>query len=242
MVLAVRAKVMRVNWNEEIFGIPLLRIRHLLRRAGDAEFTVAYVAEVLRIKPKTARAVMAELVSRGWVEKAKLDRSADRRTAIYYETTVAGNAFRISRAIRRIPRAKAESILEAFLQRVRTVNADDDFGWYVVEVRVFGSYLDETFKDLGDIDLGIEYAMRPIIGRNIVTYSQERAKRSGRVSLTWFQILTFVQHEVRQFLKSRNPYISMHRLEDIEDIKAKSKLLYRAPKKDAKPRQPRPAS
>lgn len=61
-----------------------------------------------------------------------------------------------------------------------------------------------------DIDLGIEYATRPIIGRDIATYSEEREKLSGRVSLSWFQRLTFVQHEVRQPLKARSLYRSLH--------------------------------
>lgn len=229
---------MRIDWNEEICGIPLLRIRHLLRKAGNKRFIAAYVAAVLRISQKKSDTLVDELVARGWLERSKTQ-SHDRSRAVYFKTTVAGNAFKISRAIRRIPRAKAEVILERFLERVKAVNADDDFGWYVVKVRIFGSYLDDRFEDLGDIDLGIEYAMRPIIGRDIVTYSEERAKLSGRVSLPWFQTITFVQHEVRQILKARSPYLSLHSLEDIRDIKAKSKLLYRAPKKDAKPRHHR---
>lgn len=229
---------MRINWNEEICGIPLLRIRHLLRQAGNEQFTAAFVADVLRISQKKSHTLVDELVARGWLERAKTQ-SHDRSQTVYFETTVAGNAFKISRAIQRIPRARAELILKGFLERVRTVNSDDDFGWYVVEVRIFGSYLDERFENLGDIDLGIEYATRPIIGRNIATYSEERAKLSGRVSLSWFQKLTFVQHEVRQILKARSPYLSLHTLEDIRDIKAKSELLYRAPKKDAKPRHHR---
>ncbi|MFA5955069.1 hypothetical protein [Hyphomicrobium sp.] len=119
------------------------------------------------------------------------------------------------------------------------MNADDDFGWYVVEVRLFGSYLDPSFSDLGDIDLGIELARRPIIGRDVIAHNKERVKLSGRTSLTFFQELGFAELEVRRILKARSPYISTHRLDDIEDIKAKNQQLYRAPKKEAKPREHR---
>ncbi len=144
-----------------------------------------------------------------------------RRKIDYFEATVAGNAFAISRAVRRISRAKAQSILKGFMDRVKAVNADDDFGWYVVEVRPFGSYLDPSFSDLGDVDLGIELARCPIIGRDVIAHNKECVKLSGRTSLTFFQELGFPELEVRRILKARSPYISMHRLDDIEDIKAK---------------------
>ncbi len=230
---------MRVDWNEEICGVRLLRVRDMLRRAGSAEFGVGFVADTLRIKMKDARELVAELVRRGWLEKVK-KRPKDRSKVVWYERTVAGNAFAISRAVRRISRAKAQTILDAFMERVKAVNADDDLGYYVVEVRLFGSFLDPSVAEVGDIDLGVDFAKRPIIGRNIVTHSTERAKLSGRTSLNFFEELIFSETEVRRILKGRSPYISMHRLDDIEDIQAKSKLLYRAPKKDAKPREPRP--
>ncbi len=231
---------MRINWNEEICGLPLLRVRDLLRRAGPDQFNIGFVTDALRIKQKSARDLIAELVRRGWLEKVRaMTPHARRRKIDYFEKTVTGNAFAISRAVRRISREKAESILKGFMDRVKAVNANDDFGWYVVEVRLFGSYLDPSFTDLGDIDLGVELARRPIIGREVVAHNKERARLSGRASLTFFQELTFAQSEVQKFLRSRSPYISMHRLDDIEDIKAKSKLLYRAPKKDATPRQHR---
>ncbi len=230
---------MRVDWNEEICGIRLLRVRDMLRRAGSAEIGVGFVADTLRIKMKDARALVEELVRRGWLEKVK-KRLKDRSKVVWYERTVAGNAFANARAVRRISRVKAKSILAGFIDRVKAVNANDDYGAYVLEVRVFGSYLDPSVGDLGDIDLGLELARRPIIGRNIVAHSKERAKLSGRTSMSFFEEIFYSDIEVRRFLKARSPYISMHRLDDIEDIQAKSKLLYRAPKKDAKPREPRP--
>ncbi|MFA5955068.1 hypothetical protein [Hyphomicrobium sp.] len=62
---------MRIDWNEEICGLPLLRVRHLLRRAGPAQFNIGFVIDVLGIKPKSADDLVAELMRRGWLEKAK---------------------------------------------------------------------------------------------------------------------------------------------------------------------------
>jgi len=62
------------------------------------------------------------------------------------------NARRAARFVPRINRAKAEKLLADFLQSVEEVNAHPDLPHWVTEVRVFGSYLNDS-DNLGEIDL-----------------------------------------------------------------------------------------
>ena len=54
------------------------------------------------------------------------------------------NARRAARFVPRINRAKAEQLLADFLQSVEEVNAHPDLLHWVTEVRVFGSYLNDS--------------------------------------------------------------------------------------------------
>ena len=73
------------------------------------------------------------------------------------------NARRAARFVPRINRAKAEKLLADFLQCVEEVNAHPDLPHWVTEVRVFGSYLNNS-DNLGEIDLVIKKERRPASG------------------------------------------------------------------------------
>src|SRR3954452_246987 len=67
---------------------------------------------------------------------------------------------RTARVVPRINRAKAEMLLEQFLQRVEEVNAHPHLLHWVIEVRVFGSYLTDS-DEFDEIDLAIKKERRP---------------------------------------------------------------------------------
>ncbi|MBS0233453.1 MAG: hypothetical protein JSR99_08195 [Proteobacteria bacterium] len=235
---------MRVDWKERIRGVPILSVRNLLRRLGDS-FRVEDIIRELRITAAKAKSVIRDLKRRGWLElvpKAKLSDRRRKERVQFFQLTIAGNAFAMARAAKRISRNEAGKRLNRFIQRIKAINANDDFGWYVDEARVFGSYLDKTVADLGDIDIALSLKWRLIIGRGKVEYSETRARASGKVINSFLRKITYAEYEVRLFLKNRDPYISIHDLSELVDIKAKSQLLYRAPKKDAKPRSARSPS
>ena len=144
---------MRIDWKEVICGVPIIRIRGSVVGALTMKFSGAHdVAKYLRIRASRARALVAELVHRGWLEKAsreKLTKWRRQRRTEFYCLTMAGNSFAIARAVRRIDRSKANHRLKAFVDRINTLNADDDYGWYVFEAYVFGSYLDSSAHRLG---------------------------------------------------------------------------------------------
>lgn len=223
---------MRIDRTEIVAGVPILKIRDLLRHASSDEWRVEYVAERLKLSLPKARKVVAELLQRGWIQQTPAPRW-NRRLKLY-QRTLDGGSLASARAVKPISRAKAEAVLKEFLTRVEEVNARDELSHIVTQVRVFGSYLDKSKPDYGDIDLVIDYAQRDIPGRDIVHYSQERARQSGRHFSSGIEMLFYSEIEVRRLLKGQSRYLSFHHASDLEQTGAQSRVIF--PKKQRKKR------
>lgn len=239
----VRAKVMRVDWNEKICGVPVIRIRDLLRYLGHDQFSQDFVADDLKLNSDEAKTLVEDLLKRGLIESARGPAFGIFHGSMEserYQVTMAGNALANARAVKRINRKRADELLVSFIDRVKAINADDAYGYYVPEVQVFGSYLDSEAKDLGDIDIALDLALRPIIGRDIVKYSHSRASQSGRSLPGFLDRIGYAETEVRSILKNRSPYISMHPLSDLKATGATAKQVFAASAKDARPRPYKP--
>ena len=102
---------------------------------------------------------------------------------------------RAARFVPRINRAKAEKLLADFLQCVEEVNAHPDLPHWVTEVRVFGSYLNNS-DNLGEIDLAIK---------------KERRPASGSISDAYPERL------VALLLKGGSRYISLHGVAELDE-------------------------
>jgi hypothetical protein len=78
--------------------------------------------------------------------------------------------------------------------------------------------------DLGDIDLAIELERKKMPGKGWVALSRARAKATGRQmrdsNRHWYGEI-----EVRHMLKNRNPYLSLHDLDEPTRLGCKSKRL-----------------
>jgi len=103
-----------------------------------------------------ARALVEQLL-KDWMIEVNA-RFSDCQKQVAYQPTR-----RTARFVPRINRAKAEKLLADFLQCVEEVNAHPDLLHWVTEVRVFGSYLNDSDK-LGEIDLAIKRERRPASG------------------------------------------------------------------------------
>ncbi|WP_425953008.1 hypothetical protein [Ralstonia pseudosolanacearum] len=62
-----------------------------------------------------------------------------------------------------LPREKADALLQKSIENAKGINAEPPSAelYYVTKVAVFGSFLDETKCELGDLDLAWEIALRP---------------------------------------------------------------------------------
>jgi len=214
---------LEIDWDIDIVGVRMLRVRDLFRRLRGCQFGISLVEDCLKVTPTDAAAIVAEFQRRGWVEQTE---------PACFKLTALGTQIAAASAATRIPRSKAEKILKAFLSRVNALNANDDYGVYVASVQAFGSYVDASKDYLGDINLEVAFCDRPIIGREWRSYADERqhlARRSG-----WFH--DFSTYEAKTFLKARSPYLSLARGGTVETLGAKAIVLFQAPESEKAPR------
>jgi predicted nucleotidyltransferase len=217
---------MRISKNEKIANLPILQVRDWLRKVRRPHcFRKEHVASYFAFSERKAGELLRELKKRGLVElqDGKFGRQG------YHQVTVKGNALAMARAMPPITRAKAEELLAGFLSRVVQVNSRDELAYYVHEVRVFGSYLDRSAKDFGDVDIALDVRQRKIEGRDIVKYSEDRARQSGRHFVSWLHMLDYAEVDVMRLLKARKSYLSLHSIGDIAATGARSKIVYRSP-------------
>src|SRR6476646_8146404 len=121
-----------------------------------------------------ARALVEQLLKDGMIELNA--RFSDCREQVAYQPTIKSNASRATHLVPRINRAKAEKLLADFLQCVEEVNAHPDLLHWVIEVRVFGSYLTNS-DDLAEIDLAIKKERRPASGSFSDAYPERLVAR-----------------------------------------------------------------
>ena len=72
-----------------------------------------------------------------------------------YKITIRGNAFANASAAKPILRKTAESALEQFMKRLRSLNDSSEYVYCVKSAVLFGSMLSEAER-LGDVDIAIE--------------------------------------------------------------------------------------
>jgi hypothetical protein len=123
---------MRLTRKDMIAGYPSKTIRRFLRYLRQAEGAgVQFAAYYLKMDEP------------GWMN------------------TIKGNALTQAKFLKPITRDKATFILNNFLIRISTLNADPYFFMGVKKVEVFGSYLSEA-AFVNDIDLFVHYDSSPV--------------------------------------------------------------------------------
>jgi hypothetical protein len=140
---------MNVDPTTTIAGVPILQVRDALRRLGPGWY-ISDRAEFfgrLKITRDQAEQLGEALASQGLIEHDERD---DR-----WRLTPEGGRLCNASGLRRIPRAKAEALVAALLDRAREVNGDPRFLVGIKRIRVFGSYTTGA-PDMADIDLVVE--------------------------------------------------------------------------------------
>jgi predicted nucleotidyltransferase len=214
---------MKIDRSTRIAGHDIKRVRDFLRNIDNRSWTATAIAEHFKIE--SADTLIAELIRLGYLER---DEPFHSETDVWYSHGL--NAARLInvRFLKRINRDRADELVAGFLQRVREVNASTYFLYVVAEVRAFGSYIDPSKCDFGDIDIAIHLERRPleISDDGFVERALKRATDSGRHFSNFGQQLFFAQHEVLQFLKARKSHLSLHEMDDLTKIGAKSVILF----------------
>ena len=133
---------MRIDRNDRIAGLPILRIRNFLRMVRQPNwggwFNKQDLVSYLKVSERKALEIIRELRARRWIEPGKHKWIIKERG---FELTMEGDAFTIAHAMPPISRAKGEHLLGEFLKRVEAANQRDELSHYVREAWVFGSFL-----------------------------------------------------------------------------------------------------
>jgi hypothetical protein len=148
---------MRIDRSEMIAGQPIKKVRDFLRRLGSREWSSERIAEHFAIDLAAAENLVAELCARNLLERAK---PFPGDLQVFYQCGSEAPRFAATSLLKPISRKRANELVNEFLGRVEAVNANDDLVFEVVEVRIFGSYLDPNLSEFGDVDLAVTLTPR----------------------------------------------------------------------------------
>ncbi|TMC23321.1 MAG: hypothetical protein E6J34_03460 [Chloroflexi bacterium] len=195
---------MRIQSNDVIAGQPVLTIRDFLRNHRTS-ITVDAIATCLDVDIATAKQILQNLVTEGYIEPAEESQE------IWY-TTTQGNALANAKAEKPITRRTADRLIKEFLERVQTINACNDYAYRIAQVIIFGSYLSDS-PTLGDVDLSIKLSHRYDDAQKQTHMREERirhALQEGRNFSTFLHQVAWPELEIWHILKGRSRGLSLH--------------------------------
>jgi len=227
----------------EIAGLPAIRIRDILRRVHSL-LDAPFIANRCKVSSRKAKQIIEELAAEGYLE---FERSRQNLAAPYsprkekrryrqvdcYKLTKKGERLARASAAGKMPRTKAERILEGLRRRVEEVNAASDYLFRIPTVVVYGSYVRGEAL-LSDIDIAVELEPKwDIANTSTEQYAAltnkriEVAEAKGRMFPSFFEELDWPRREVMLHLKARTRGLSLHGLEDFFEMEKDENFAYR---------------
>lgn len=195
---------MKINPKENLFDIPILRIRNLLKRYNSISDNI--VASFLKINIEHANSIIEELIRLNYIDIRVNDK------IFTHQNTIKGNAFAMSKAIAALSKEKAIKLFDGFLNRVEEVNNNEYYLYKVTKVFLFGSFItDASF--VNDIDIAIELKKKDTDYNIFNDKNIARIKEAGSAGIrfnNFIEQISYSQTEVIRFLKSKSRYLSIH--------------------------------
>lgn len=224
---------MRLAKGQQIAGRSAVEVRHLLRRgsAGNvgAEWTDAFAASLLKISGEEAAALHDELARLGFIEKA-------RRGKRYWQATATGSALCMASAAAPIKRARADEMVLGLIERVRDVNRNQTYLFWVTRLALFGSYLSDS-PDVGDIDALFELTPRIADQEELSRRRNEYASKAAQAGRRFSNIVDYLcwpETEIKQILRARQR-ISLHEWREAEGLRKLGAVIREIPLDDDPP-------
>mgnify|MGYP004701223177 CR=1 FL=1 len=227
---------MNINPKETMFGLPILKVREILRQAikerlwgNSRKKVIGKVALILNQPTVIAQELVSQLLNENYIvlEKKKF------QDGIQYEliATEKGRRFGIAKATASISRAKASELLQDLIERAKSINENPEFVFFVERIEVFGSYI--TDKELlGDLDVGVKLDRR-YNGTQFTQHNQHRiemAKSGGRSFNNSTDQLNWPYLEVILMLKARKRGLSIHDINEDEVFSVtETRVVYQFP-------------
>lgn len=207
-----------LNLGDAVANVPLWAIKDMLRQRDS--FSGEIVSFELGLPAERGQAIFDGLVQQGFLEP-------DNEGFDFYRSSTKGRSLAQAKFARRLARDKAAALLAQLVARAEAINASPDLAHVVTELRLYGSLLNETAGEVGDVDIAFALSDRPGIGDRAAA-SKARWAASGRESGSFFQELVYGETEVVALLKGRSPYLSLQPLREIEKLGCPTKLVFTA--------------
>ncbi len=203
---------MLIERKQTVSGLDVVVARDVVRamQRGDG-LAIEGVEHVRRGTDVEPVSVVAALESAGMIERVEIGHGH-----VWWRPTLDGNRLAKARIGKPIPRAKAQASLDALLDRVSGVNADQNALFWVETVEVFGSFNDASRDRVGDVDVRLVYSCT-IDGEDLIEQSLAAATASGR-NLSYVGAMFFLDSQFRKRLNGRNLDIEFSRTEAIQPI------------------------
>lgn len=107
----------------------------------------------------------------------------------------------------RVKRETAKKNIDMVLDRIKDVNANMYYLYYIDKAVLFGSYLNSTKEILGDVDIALYHSPK-LEFEDVDRLSVERAYNHGISDI--FMIHSFAREEVLKYIKNRKVSLSFH--------------------------------
>ncbi|WP_228844771.1 hypothetical protein [Mycobacteroides abscessus] len=214
---------MRVTRSDRFGGLSAETAREVMRWFSSSK-PDHILCDIAQDDGRSTFEIASALTQEGWLELDHVSVGGES----WWKATISGNALAQASFRRPITRATADKHVREVVDRARAFNADPAHLAQIVEVVVFGSYLDPTSADLGDVDFGVTVHLKippetskDDRARMILDY----ATASGRTFSTFFDRLYWPQQQAIQALKNRSSVISIT-IEDVRALTDRWKVLY----------------
>ncbi len=138
---------MRITSKQLVAGYPPIQVRNFLRRFRSAIISVSTIQEVFNLSSVEAEEFLSRMVKLGLLEPPEHFSRNDRPA---YEISTPGLALANASAAKPITRKTANRALREFMDRVRLINASDEYPYKIESVVLFGSMLSDKER-LGDV-------------------------------------------------------------------------------------------
>jgi predicted nucleotidyltransferase len=213
------AATVRLNKNDVVCGLPAADARKVMRLFGAPK-----PANLLREWAEDVDSLAQALEMEGLFQRHFAAKDGE----AWWETTIKGNALAQASFRRPISRATAEGHLKSVIERAKAYNADKKYIYEIVQIVVFGSFLDRDASQLGDLDLAIVTRERPATkasSGDLSKRSLDYADASGRQLDSFFDRLGWAEREVVQILRNRTAAISITR-NDVSTFTDRWQIVY----------------
>jgi hypothetical protein len=208
---------MKLNRNEPIAGMDILKLRDVFRKFGRGTLSHVAIMKEFSVTARKANKMIADLVTLELICPCEIRHDKDTR---YYETTIKGNAIGSAKASKPVSRVTADRVLGEFLDRVSGVNGHSELAYHVESVIVFGSYLSNA-RCLNDLDVAVELVPKwndDATYKTICEGSTARACATGRRFRDFFEPLAWPRTEVMLILKNRSRTITFCEWESLFEM------------------------